>query len=390
MTPRTHHLLTVWNPSYSGDALDAHLAVLLDWAQRRDVGEAEADDVYVWWGRIRSKNREGRLPHHELVLTVDGQAVGGTETHLYLTDYRSLYVAELAEVTDDDVREAEGELAHMPDYYEGYAVDFWFRLFDVRRLVIDDTPAVIEELRPLRNTAYHDRPVSLYGGVVDLPLVVFRDPEVSWFADREALTEGRLWAERAAAHRSESQLMSRELRDNLFGRELWPRLTSATRTFLASAEAVFRARRDDAAFDISGVAVEYAKAVEAELNALVFPALRRALRSKAPADREIRVDARPLDLGGTVPHQTLGALRHMLEREGVVQSGLRQQLPHDHAWILGLLPKQLARLTDLRNASAHTESVRSTELDQVRREVLGIGEEGMLAKLVRARLRAGT
>ena len=133
----------------------------------------------MWWGRIRSRNREGRLPHHERVLAVDAQADGGAETHLYLTDYRSLYVAELAEVTDDDVRRTEGECAHMPRYYEGHAVDFWFRLFDVRRLVIDDTPAVIEELRPLRNTAYHDRPASLYRGVVDLPLVVFRDPEVS-------------------------------------------------------------------------------------------------------------------------------------------------------------------------------------------------------------------
>ena len=49
---------------------------------------------------------------------------------------------------------------------------------------------MIEELRPLHNAAYHDRPVSLYGGVVDLPLVVYRDPEVSWFGDRDALTEG--------------------------------------------------------------------------------------------------------------------------------------------------------------------------------------------------------
>jgi len=42
-------------------------------------------------------------------------------------------------VTDDDVRDGGGEHAHMPGYYEGHAVDFWFRLFDVRRLVIDDT-----------------------------------------------------------------------------------------------------------------------------------------------------------------------------------------------------------------------------------------------------------
>ena len=70
MTERPHHLLTVWNPTYSDDALDAHLSVLLDWAHRRGVGEAEPDDIFVWWGRIRSKNREGRLPHHERVLAL--------------------------------------------------------------------------------------------------------------------------------------------------------------------------------------------------------------------------------------------------------------------------------------------------------------------------------
>jgi hypothetical protein len=42
-------------------------------------------------------------------------------------------------------------------------------VWDIRRLVADDTPAVMEELKRLRNTRYHDRPVSLYGGMVDLP-----------------------------------------------------------------------------------------------------------------------------------------------------------------------------------------------------------------------------
>jgi hypothetical protein len=30
----THHLLTLWNPSYAADAMDEHLRVLLDWAGR--------------------------------------------------------------------------------------------------------------------------------------------------------------------------------------------------------------------------------------------------------------------------------------------------------------------------------------------------------------------
>lgn len=386
-TPPPRHLLSVWNPSYSDDAMDAHLAVLLEWARRRDSGDAEADDVYVWWGKIRSRNRDGRLSHHERVLALDAQTQRGVETHLYLTDYRSLYVAEVGEVTDDDVRDDAGERAHMPGYYDGHAIDFWFRIFDVRRLVTDDTPAVIAELKALRNTGYHDRPVSLYGGVVDLPLVVFRDEELRWFSDRDALTDGRLWAERAAAHRSEAERISRDLRDNLFGRDLWPLLGAATRSFLASAEAVFRARRDDAGFDLSGAAVEYAKAVEAELNTLLFPALRRALRSRPGRDREIRIDARTIDLGGDVPHQTLGAIRTLLEREAMVQLALRQHFPHDHVWLLGTLPLQLGRLVELRNAGAHSGVTGSADLEPIRTHVLGIGEEGLLAHLVRVRLR---
>jgi hypothetical protein len=380
------HLLTVWNPSYTDDALDAHLSLLLDLVRRRDAGEIEDEDIYVWWGKIRSRNRDGRLPHHDRVVAIDEQIRGEEETHLYLTDYRSLYVADVGEITDEDVRGREPG-GTVPAYYDGHAIDFWFRLWDIRRLVTDDTPAVIEELKKLRNTGYHDRPVSLYGGVVDLPLIVFREPEASWFGDRDLLTEGRRWAERAAAQRSETERTSRDLRDNLFGRELWPRLGATTRSFLASAEAVFRARRDDAGFDLSGAALEYAKAVEAELNGLLFPAFRRALGGKAPADREVRVDARTLDLGGPVSHQTLGALCNLLDHEPVVQTAVRQQFPADHKWLLGVLPGQLRKLASFRNAGAHAEITGAGELAELRRWVVGVGEEGLVARLVRAGMR---
>ena len=86
------HLLTVWNPSYASDAMDEHLRVLLHWAGEWKKGEANQDDVYVWWGKIRSPNRKGPLPHQDAITTIDEQVQAGTETHLYLTDYRSLYV----------------------------------------------------------------------------------------------------------------------------------------------------------------------------------------------------------------------------------------------------------------------------------------------------------
>ena len=102
ITPR--HLLTVWNPSYAEDALDAHLRVLLRWAERsRDPADAASpeEDVYVWWAKIRSPRRDGELPHAAEIAAIQSQIDDGVETHLYLTDYRSLYVGQLGEVTAD-------------------------------------------------------------------------------------------------------------------------------------------------------------------------------------------------------------------------------------------------------------------------------------------------
>lgn len=241
----TRHLLTLWNPAYAEDALDAHLRVLLRWAERSRVGDADEDDVYVWWGKIRSERRDGDLPHAKEIAAIESQIAAGEETHLYLTDYRSLYVAHLAEITADAVlEETEGEAEHAPSYYRGMKADFWFRLFDIRRLVDDDTRGVIDEVGRLRNTRYHDRPVSLYGGMVELPLIVTRDDAMRWFADRDFLTSGRLWAERDADLRADTQRLAHELPDNLLGRKVWNALEPATRTFLATAEAVYRARRD--------------------------------------------------------------------------------------------------------------------------------------------------
>ena len=211
------HLLTVWNPSYAEDALDAHLRVLLRWAERsRDPADAATpeEDVYVWWAKIRSPRRDGELPHAAEIAAIQSQIDDDVETHLYLTDYRSLYVGQLGEVTADAVLEEEGEAEHAPSYYRGMEADFWFRLWDLRRLVADDTPGVIEALGRLRNTRYHDRPVSLYGGMVELPLIVTRDDGARWFADRDLLTSGRLWAERDADLRVDTQRLARELPDN--------------------------------------------------------------------------------------------------------------------------------------------------------------------------------
>jgi len=62
--------------------------------------------------------------------------------------------------------EVPADPATVPAYYAHNRLncDFWYKLLDIRRLVADDTIAVIAELKQLRNPEYHNRPVSLYGG----------------------------------------------------------------------------------------------------------------------------------------------------------------------------------------------------------------------------------
>jgi hypothetical protein len=382
------HLLSVWNPSYADDAMDRHLEVLLRWAAARREGRSDDDDVYVWWAKLRSPNRQAPLPHAGEVLDLASQIDAGIETHLYLTDYSSLYVAHLVEVTADNVLEDfPAERGHMPTYYAQHDADFWFRIWDIRRLVAGDPPATIEELKRLRNVRYHDRPVSLYGGIVDLPLIVTREDGASWFADIGALTEGRRWAERDAELKGETERLSAELRDNLLGKEIWDALESSSRTFLTTAEAVFRARRGDPGFDFSGSAVEVTKAVETELNALIFPALRRILTKAPPAQREVRLNDRLLDLGGRVSHQSLGTIQKLLD-DDTTRQPLRTALPHDWRWLEGELPAQLEPIRDLRNPAAHDRTVAREEMGRLRQSALGIGCEGLLVRIVRAKLRS--
>ena len=267
-------------------------------------------------------------------------------------------------VSRDDVRDT-GEDEHVPRYYaeRQYLTDFWFRLFDIRRLVADDTVAVVTELQRLRNVRYHGRPVSLYGGIYELPLLVTSDSEAGWFADRESLIEERLWAERDGRLRGETERLASDLRDNLIGRELWPQLQIATRNFLATGEAIFRQHRDDPHFDFAPAAVEYAKALEVEISLLIRPGLL---------------------LIGEGRHQTLGWLaRTLADAPQPLAKWLATAFGTRKPWLTGELAPRLAAIADLRNPGAHGESVSRARVSSLREETLGIGQQGLIVQLAR-------
>ena len=369
------HLVAVWNPSYAIDAMHEHLVLLL-----RQIAEHRArvrgrDDVFVWWGKIRSENRQAPMAHFDDVLAL-GAALEKreTEAHLYLTDYRSLYVGDLLDLTTDDVRGDDD--APVPAYYADLQCDCWFGLGDIRRLVRDDTLQVINELKKLRNVHYNDRPVSLYGGMVDLPLVVTRPDGARFFDRRERteLLEGRFWAELDAGQSGQGAI-ERDLRENLLGDAVWAALAPTARTFLAAAEQTLRTNRDAPGFDFSGVVVNLAKVCEVQANQVV----RAALALAKPEERQVRVRGQTLDIVTDGP-LSLGELARAIREEEALRRALSAR-GRGARWLANEGTYALEELGRHRNPAAHSAAVSLPEALRLRDHWLGVGCQGHLVQL---------
>ncbi|MEO7712263.1 MAG: hypothetical protein ABIV10_05035 [Gemmatimonadaceae bacterium] len=379
---RTRHLVTVWNPSIAANAMDDHLFVLRTWSDRHDDGKADDEALYVWWGKVKSPNRQQPMAHLADVRAAAEVARAGTEVQLYITDYRALYVAEVLDVASEL---GPGEKQHVPVYYAqgDMRCDLWFKLGDIRRLVTDDTLQVVEELKKLSNVHYNDRPVSIYGGMVDLPLVVTRADERRFFDadEREALTDGALWAEFDAEAGAGIAAMERELRENRFGESLWSALEPGARTFVATGERLYREHRLDPSFDFAPVLGSFSKAIEVQVNAL----LRRVLPALPREVRLMNVDGRTEDLAERTQfglHQLVNVLAGDQRRSVAISRALEHG-----AWLTDSFAVVLDQFRHLRNAGTHESVVDRKAATHWRNQMIGVGCVGHLVELAKVRSR---
>lgn len=375
----------MWNPSYASNAMEAHLAILLGATARFDLGQLESDeDIFVWWGKVRSPNRRQALGKLDRILQIGAELEGDQdrEGHLYLTDYRALYVGHVVGITRDDVRKTDP--ARVPDYYakRNLDCDFWYKLMDVRRLVADDTLAVIAELRSLRNVDYNDLPVSLYGGMVDLPLIVTRPDGGRFFepATRDDITDERLWVEFDAQAGGVGG-MERELRENLFGDAVWMSLEPAARTFIATAEKIFRDHRNDPAFDFGPVVGNLAKALEVSCNAV----LARVLPGVPVRAREVNFDGHTVDLLGRMP-LSLGQFARAVGGEQALVAALASRLTHG-SWFTGDLPVIVDGVAQVRNPGVHQYRIGRDPATVLRNQLMGVGCQSVFVELTKVRPR---
>ncbi len=365
--------------------MDEHLAVLLRHAADLRKRKLREEDVYVWWGRVHSRNRRTQLPHLDDIRAIDAtlDSDDAPETHLYLTDYQSLYVADLAEIHFGELLDEEA--AHVPSYYatDHLECDFWFKLWDIRRLVTDDMLGTIEELKRLRSVAYHDQPVSLYGGMVNLPLVVTR-PDGALFFDedeRDVATKAAVWAEFDAEMGTGIVSVERMLRDDLLGEITWGALDPTVRNFIATAEKVFRDHRADPAFDFAPVLGSFSKALEVQLATV----LRHVLPKLTRQQRFMNIDGISVDLverRGLSLQQVVQVLAGDQGRSAVLNGALI-----NGGWLTAQFGAVLEQFRKVRNEGTHVSRIDRKTATLWRNQLLGVGCAGHLVELAKVKLR---
>ena len=72
-----------------------------------------------------------------------------------------------------------------------------------------------------------------------------------------------------------------------------------------------------------------------------------------------------------------------------MRGAVAKTMPHERSWILEILTRELDSIIELRNPGAHSETTSSSELEVIRRTIIGVGREGLLGHMAHTRMRTG-
>lgn len=160
-------------------------------------GEGRPESVYVWWGPGPLCNRLGVLALRAFLEPLEEQVDSGNPLLLYLTDGRSLYAGALAEVSWDDESWRDSLSCPAGPTGERFPSDCYYRLVDLREIVVEDGAAVRDYVGVWRTTDGGEVwPLLTRGGVREvMAVVVERSRSELGAPPTSAAGEFALWAE---------------------------------------------------------------------------------------------------------------------------------------------------------------------------------------------------
>lgn len=358
------NIIILYNPYYQENVIEQHLEIL------KDKGA-------VAFGKLRSTLRDHESPNEDILDKVYESVSKETPMQLFLTDYNSIFVANVISVKTDKTL-----LTKAPKYYDALDVEKWF-VFDDLRLLVDGNFQIIRDkiLANFKATNYNNRTYALYGNPYVYPMQVTMKEEINYFEK-----DDENFKYYTNIFKSDLELETKESLINFtFGTEIFYSFASNTQDNIISAEIEYLQNRHNPLYDFSSLVVKYSKAVELELHRfmkVVFKYLTE--KESSLANLSYSIQGRDYVLSDIQEHKANYGTYKFLIRKYEIKDAINTYITNRNLryFIASTTPQFINIMQNIRNESVHGGTTSLKECNDIRNSMLGIGKSSFLGDLI--------
>lgn len=369
------NLLILYNPYYNQEMIEDHIRIL---------NKAEnPNNAKVAFGKIRSKMRDYDNSGQKVLDTLFSSVSSKNPMQLFLTDFSSMYVCYVEKVTQE-LNEVEA-----PKYYENLDVESWFVVSDMREIIRNDFEYVREQvLVQFTTPTYKNHTFRLYGNRYDYPLVVEQKNSLNYF---ENFQEGERNFTRVFKS-SKYALIQQDLIHYIFGKDLLYSLHPDSLESLVTAEVQYAEHKENATYDFSTIVILYSKVFENESYYFLRELFKNLMIYDCDLENvEYQVQGHKYTLYDYLTQKpNIGTNKYLISNPKIFTAYKECYSNYrKYANLLNLLRFELkeaiSKIQKIRNEAAHGSSTSKQDCEVVRNIILGIGEMGIIASILRAK-----
>lgn len=362
-------------------------------------GEVKKKETgYAYWGKVIGKDRDKRVDINQLQKIVQANTENGHKTHLYLTDYQNLWVANVTEV-----KEGIGKDFKTLEFYRDKKVEVWFKIedFTILEYCPDSTATKLSEL--YIDNDYSDlyiEGISPFTSGIKFPAIIQDLAEEDFFDELNPEEDGThlVLKNPEVITNIGSAKVIKTLNHYAFPEMMYNKLPHAAKSEIEAAELDMIDHRHH---NLKKVAFSYIKALEITINHLIISHMRKSGLADEfyvkPTVMPPRMYLNDTDDTDLVPlskfpkNFSITQLIYFIER--VMKANrlsfnraFKEQKPF-LKWFTGELPKILeeTQLLKIRGILAHNDASHVPEHDllAIRALILGIGQTGLLPEAIK-------
>ena len=358
-----NNLLVLYNPYYNNEVIELHLELL----KKNGV---------VAFGKVRSTLRDYEHPNQETLDEIYNQTSKENPLQIFLTDYNSIYVANVISVNKDI------KFIKVPQYYEDLEVEYWFVFDDLRLIVHHDFELIRDKvLTNFKATNFNNRTYAIYGNPYVYPMQITMKEEINYFEKEDE--KFKFYTD---IFKSQEQLlMKQNLIDFNFGKEIFYSFTPNSQDNIISAEIEYMQNKENILYDFSAVVLKYAKAVEDEL----YRFMKKLFKFLMEHDGYLKafpyqVQGRKYQLQDIINYKPNFGTYAYLIKSYEIKKSLHEYIQDKTLkhFILFEIPMFIKKMQNVRNESVHGNTTSFQECNTIREEVIGIGKKGMLSAFI--------